>query len=77
MYRFKRFYKNIFFLRSRLGIAARGLRGIAFPDSPPPDWFMVDLPEHADNPGASRKELSPSFAFASELIRSAAFRSDS
>lgn len=38
------------------------LRRIAFPENPPPEWFVVDLLEHADEVGASRSELSVSLA---------------
>lgn len=38
------------------------LRRIAFPENPPPEWFVVDLLEHADQAGASRSELSASLA---------------
>ena len=38
------------------------LRRIAFPENPPPEWFVVDLLEHADQAGASRSELAASLA---------------
>jgi hypothetical protein len=38
------------------------LRRVAFPENPPPEWFVVDLLEHADQAGASRNELSASLA---------------
>jgi hypothetical protein len=38
------------------------LRRVAFPENPPPEWFVVDLLEHADQAGASRGELSASLA---------------
>jgi hypothetical protein len=34
------------------------LRRVAFPLNPPPEWFVVDLFEHAEQAGASRSELS-------------------
>lgn len=34
------------------------LRRDAFPASPPPEWFVVDLLEHADQAGASRADLT-------------------
>lgn len=34
------------------------LRRVAFPKDPPPEWFVVDLLEHADQAGASRTELA-------------------
>lgn len=38
------------------------LRRVAFPENPTPEWFVVDLLEHADEAGASRSELSMSLA---------------
>lgn len=34
------------------------LRRVAFPENPPPEWFVVDLFENADQAGASRAELA-------------------
>jgi hypothetical protein len=34
------------------------LRRVAFPPDPPPEWFVVDLFEHAEQAGASRAELT-------------------
>lgn len=34
------------------------LRRVAFPDNPPPEWFVVDLFENADQAGASARELA-------------------
>ena len=34
------------------------LRRVAFPPNPPPEWFVVDLFENADQAGASRAELA-------------------
>jgi len=34
------------------------LRRVAFPRDPPPEWFVVDLLEHADQAGASRSDLA-------------------
>lgn len=34
------------------------LRRVAFPENPPPEWFVVDLLENADQAGASKTELS-------------------
>lgn len=38
------------------------LRRVAFPENPPPEWFVVDLLEHADQAGASRTEVTASLA---------------
>lgn len=38
------------------------LRRVAFPENPPPEWFVVDLLEHADQAGASRVDLSASLS---------------
>ncbi len=38
------------------------LRRVAFPENPPPEWYVVDLLEHVDQAGASRSELSASLA---------------
>ncbi|MEO6096473.1 MAG: hypothetical protein ABIW76_12520 [Fibrobacteria bacterium] len=38
------------------------LRRIAFPENPPPEWFVVDLLEHADQAGASRNDIAASLA---------------
>ena len=38
------------------------LRRVAFPESPPPEWFVVDLLEHADQAGASRAEVAAALA---------------
>lgn len=32
-------------------------RRVAFPENPPPEWFVVDLLEHADQAGTSRTDL--------------------
>ena len=34
------------------------LRRVAFPENPPPEWFVVDLLENAEQAGASRTELA-------------------
>lgn len=34
------------------------LRRVAFPRNPPPEWFVIDLLEHADQAGASRADLA-------------------
>lgn len=34
------------------------LRRVAFPDNPSPEWFAIDLLEHADGAGASRTQLA-------------------
>ena len=34
------------------------LRRVAFPAAPPPEWFVVDLFEHADQAGASLADLT-------------------
>jgi hypothetical protein len=38
------------------------LRRVAFPEDPPPEWFVVDLLEHADQAGASRSEVAAALA---------------
>jgi hypothetical protein len=38
------------------------LRRVAFPGKPTPEWFVVDLLEHADQAGASRHDLSAALA---------------
>lgn len=38
------------------------LRRVAFPESPPPEWFAVDLMQHADQAGASRADLAAALA---------------
>jgi hypothetical protein len=38
------------------------LRRVAFPENPPPEWYVIDLLEHADQAGASRSGLSASLA---------------
>lgn len=38
------------------------LRRVAFPESPSPEWFVVDLLENADQAGASRTELAAALA---------------
>lgn len=45
------------------------LRRVAFPENPPPEWFVIDLLEHADQAGASRAELTA--ALGGALMRSA------
>jgi hypothetical protein len=34
------------------------LRRVAFPETPPPEWFVVDLLEHADHAGESQADLT-------------------
>lgn len=34
------------------------LRRVAFPENPPPEWFVIDLFERAEEAGASRGDLS-------------------
>lgn len=34
------------------------LRRVAFPENPPPEWFVVDLLENAEEAGASRTGLA-------------------
>jgi hypothetical protein len=55
------------------------LRRVAFPRRPTPEWYVVDLLEHADEAGASRSDLAASLraavrrgAFAPERLRDAA-----
>ncbi|MGQ0505282.1 MAG: hypothetical protein ACT4TC_08165 [Myxococcaceae bacterium] len=38
------------------------LRRVAFPENPTPEWFAVDLLEHADQAGASRTEVAAALA---------------
>ena len=38
------------------------LRRIAFPEKPGPEWYVVDLLEHADQAGASRTDLTRTLA---------------
>ncbi len=38
------------------------LRRVAFPETPPPEWFGIDLLEHADQAGASRADLAAALA---------------
>jgi hypothetical protein len=39
----------------RLGGRSFRLRRVAFPESPPREWFVVDLLNHADEAGVSRR----------------------
>lgn len=55
------------------------LRRVAFPRRPTPEWYVVDLLEHADEVGASRDEIAASLraalrrgAFDPERLRDAA-----
>lgn len=41
----------------RLGGRSFRLRRVAFPDAPSPEWFAVDLLNHAGEAGVSRREL--------------------
>jgi hypothetical protein len=38
------------------------LRRVAFPPDPPPEWYIVDLLEHADQAGATRAGLAKALA---------------
>ncbi|MEW6775275.1 MAG: hypothetical protein AB1405_03225 [Bdellovibrionota bacterium] len=38
------------------------LRRVAFPENPPPEWFVADLFENAEQAGASREELTRNLA---------------
>lgn len=40
-----------------LGGRAFLLRRVAFPENPPPEWFVVDLLEHADQAGVGREAV--------------------
>ena len=40
------------------------LRRVAFPENPPPEWFAVDLLEHAEQAGASRAGIAAALAHA-------------
>jgi hypothetical protein len=46
------------------------LRRVAFPPSPSPEWYVVDLFEHADAVGTSRSELATALA---HRVRAGAF----
>lgn len=60
----------------KLGSRRFVLRRVAFPESPPAEWFVVDLLEHADQAGASSRDLAASLgralkrgAFSRERLR--------
>jgi hypothetical protein len=64
-----------------LGGRAFQLRRVAFPEAPPPEWYVVDLLEHARQAGASRGDIAKSLAralvsgrFDPERLRSMAER---
>ncbi|MFZ5445590.1 MAG: hypothetical protein ACOZQL_36700 [Myxococcota bacterium] len=38
------------------------LRRVAFPERPPPEWFVIDLLENADQAGVSRAEVATALA---------------
>jgi hypothetical protein len=38
------------------------LRRVAFPESPPVEWFVIDLLEHADQAGTSRADVAMALA---------------
>lgn len=40
------------------------LRRVAFPSKPSPEWFVVDLFQHAEQAAASRDDLADALAFA-------------
>jgi hypothetical protein len=40
-----------------LGGRAFQLRRVAFPETPTPEWYVVDLLEHADQAGAARSDI--------------------
>ena len=42
----------------QLGGRTFRLRRVAFPANPPPEWFVVDLLQHADEAGVSRREVA-------------------
>jgi len=46
--------------RTELAGRSFNLRRVNFPSNPPPEWFVIDLFEHAEQAGASRAELSSS-----------------
>ena len=56
-----------------LGGTSFRLRRVAFPDPATPEWFIVDLLEHAEDAGAARHELA---AALSRAVRQGAFRAD-
>ena len=47
-----------------LGARRFKLRRVSFPETPPAEWYVVDLLEHADKAGAARSELVKALAFA-------------
>ena len=57
------------------------LRRVAFPDHPTPEWFVIDLLEHAEAAGASRRGIAKELrravrqgAFDAERLRELASR---
>ncbi|MGH9324164.1 MAG: hypothetical protein ACRD3V_30285, partial [Vicinamibacteria bacterium] len=48
--------------RFTLGGRRFRLRRVAFPETPTPEWFVVDLLEHAEQAGASRGDLVAALA---------------
>lgn len=45
------------------------LRREAFPSNPPPEWFVVDLFQHAEQAAADRTELTHALGFALRQVR--------
>jgi hypothetical protein len=45
-----------------LGGRSFNLRRVAFPETPPEEWFVIDLLEQADQAGAARSELASSLS---------------
>ncbi len=45
-----------------LGGRAFQLRRVAFPDTPVPEWYAVDLLQHADQVGAARSDIANALA---------------
>jgi hypothetical protein len=45
-----------------LGGRAFQLRRVAFPETPTPEWYVVDLLEHADQAGAARSDVANALA---------------
>ena len=52
-----------------IGGRAFQLRRVAFPETPTPEWFAVDLLEHADQAGAARSDVVKALARAVAMGR--------
>jgi len=53
----------------RIGKRRFLLRRVAFPKNPSPEWFVVDLFQHAEQAGVSREDLTSALANAIEAKR--------